>query len=495
MRYVALAALGILMATTSACHRAEEAAPTAASTTPAPATAADGTSPSDALPTDLAQLQQRALHRRAVEAVTWGMPAVNFQLMVEASHKIGGDWNQIVYWSKLPSWKNQTLTPNPDVIYLMPFYDTRQGPVVLEIPPADGALSITGSIDDGWQTAVEDVGPAGADKGKGGKYLLVPPGYQQNLPTGYIALPTSTYTGYALLRSNIGSGSEADIAKAAEYGRRIKIYPLADAASPSETKFVDAIDADFDATIPYDLRFFQVLQRFIEREPWLARDRAMIDPLRSLGIEKGKPFKPDAATEQQLKSAISEAHALLQARYDVAFEPYFSSSRWSVPASQEAIEGLQTNYAKPDTYPTDARGLTYTYGFFSAKHLGQGQFYLMTIKDKDGQLLDGGSQYVLKVPANAPVNLYWSATAYDRQTHGLIRDQKWASRASSTPGLKPNADGSIDIHFGPAPPASGESNWVPTQSGRPFEVLFRFYGPQKPLFDKTWVLPDVVKAS
>jgi hypothetical protein len=482
MRHVFVAAFCVFLVASSACQRT--------ATAPAPDA---GKSPNPESSADPAHLAERTIHRRAVEAVIWGMPAVNFELMHDAATKLGGDWNHVVYWSRLPSWKNQTLTPNPDVIYLMPFYDTRGGPVVLEIPPAEAGSTITGSIDDGWQTALEDVGPAGVDKGKGGKYLILPPGHDGRVPAGYIPMPSSTYTGYALLRSNIGSGSDEDISKAAAYGRRIKIYPLSQAASPPETKFVDAIDADFDATIPYDMRFFEALQRFVDREPWIERDKAMIDPLRTLGIEKGKPFKPDATTERQLKEAIAEAHAWLQAKYEVAFEPYYPNARWAVPASPEAIEGLQTNYAKPDAYPVDARGLTYTYGFFSAKHLGQGQFYLMAIKDMDGKPFDGGSHYVLKVPANAPVSLYWSATAYDRATHALIRDQKWSSRASTTQGLKKNDDGSVDVHFGPKPPDAGESNWVPTRPDGQFEVLFRFYGPQKPLFDKAWVLPDLVK--
>ncbi len=124
------------------------------------------------------ELAERAIHRRAVEAVIWGMPAVNAELMFEAARGAGADFNQVVYWSRPSTWKNQTLTPNPDTIYLMPLYDTKAGPIVLEIPPADDVSSITGSIDNGWQAALEDVGPAGVDKGKGGKYLILPPGYQ-----------------------------------------------------------------------------------------------------------------------------------------------------------------------------------------------------------------------------------------------------------------------------------------------------------------------------
>src|SRR6267154_5309745 len=130
-------------------------------------------------------LARRTVERRAVEAVIWGMPAVNYDLMYQAIvRETKATFNQIVYWSRLPDWKNQTLTPNPDSIYFMPFFNTKEvGAVVLEIPPGDEG-SITGSIDDGWQAALEDVGPAGVDKGKGGKYLILPPGYKQAVPAG-----------------------------------------------------------------------------------------------------------------------------------------------------------------------------------------------------------------------------------------------------------------------------------------------------------------------
>jgi hypothetical protein len=434
---------------------------------------------------------RRAIERRAIEATIWAIPAVNFELMYEAMVKAGGDWNQVVYWSRLPSWKNQTLTPNPDVIYLMPFYDTRTGPVVLEIPPANGG-SITGSVDDGWQTALEDVGPAGVDKGKGGKYLIVPPGYSAKLPSGYIPMRSSTYTGYALLRSNIGRGSDADIAMAVAYGRRVRFYPLAQASNPPPTKFVDAIDVVFDSTIPYDARFFESLNRFVQREPWIERDRAMIDVLKTVGIEKGKPFAPDADTAAAMKTATAEARAWVNAKYEAAFSPpYFGGSPWALPVSSDVLQGMQTNFSKADSYPVDGRGVMYAFGFFSAKHLGAGQFYLMTMKSSAGEPLDGGRTYRLRVPPDAPVKLYWSATVYDRETHALIRDQKRGSRASNSPDVQKNADGSVDLYFGPKPPEGKEANWIPTLDGRGFEVLFRLYGPEKPLFDKTWQLPGL----
>jgi hypothetical protein len=436
------------------------------------------------------ELARRTVERRAVEAVIWGMPAVNTDLMYQAMLKLGGKPNQIVYWSRLLDWRNQTLTPNPDVIYLMAFFNTKDGPIVIQIPPADGGV-INGSIMDPWQAALEDVGPAGADKGAGGKYLILPPGYNEKPPGGYIALPSANYQGYALLRSILKSGSAADVEAAVAYGKRIKLYPLSQAANPPETVFLDAAGAVYDSTIPYDLRFFQSLDRFVQSEPWLERDKAMIDQLKTIGIEKGKPFHPDKATQGLLNAAAGEAHAWLDLKYETMLAPYYEGRRWVFPILPEVIGGLQSQFAKPDSYPVDGRGVTYTMAFFSTKHSGIGQYYLMTIKDKDGNALNGSGAYRLTVPANAPVNQYWSATAYDRATHALIRDMPRSGRSSQSPGLQTSADGSVDIYFGPKAPGGKESNWVPTNADGKFEALFRFYGPEKAVFDKTWKLPDI----
>jgi hypothetical protein len=436
-------------------------------------------------------LKRRLIERRAFEAVVWGMPAVNFELTCDATVAAGSAMNEIVYWSRLPDWKIQTLTPNPDVIYLYPFFDTKDGPMVMEIPPAEGG-SLTGSVDDGWQTAVEDVGPAGVDKGKGGKYLILPPGHRDKVPDGYIPMPSETFRSYAILRSNLTTASEAEVARAVAYGKRVKVYPLSQAANSPETKFTDAADVIYDNTIPYDLKFFQLLDRFVQREPWIARDKAMIDTLKSIGIEKGKPFKPDTTLRSILEDAIAEAHAWLDMQYEKTYEQRFADeARWVFPASLELAEGLQTDYANPDTYPVDRRGIAYSMAYFSAKHIGQGQYYLMTVNDKSGDTLDGAKQYRLNVPANPPVRLYWSAVVYDRVTHALIRNSLCSSRASTTAGIQKNGDGSTDVYFGPKAPVGKDSNWVPTNPGGQFEVMFRFYGPEKPLFDKSWVLPDI----
>jgi hypothetical protein len=440
-------------------------------------------------------LASRAVERRAIEAMNWGMPAVNFDLMLQAATGAKGGPNQIVYWSHLFDWKNQTLTPNPDVIYVMPFFNTKDaGPMVLEIPAASDDGSITGTIMDCWQAPLEDVGPAGADKGMGGKYLILPPDYKAAVPEGYIVLSSLNYEGYALLRSILKGGSEGDLAKAVSYAQRIKFYPLAEASNPPQTKFVDAVDVVFDATIPYDLRFFQSLDRIVQIEPWLPRDKVMIDLLKSIGIEKGRAFNPDTKTQDALKEAAREAHDWFEARYDTSFETFYEGTQWVLPFVPELKDTVATLYETPNGYSVDARGLADTYAYSTIKHLGAGQFYLIAIKDKAGAAFDGSRNYRLTLPANAPVRQYWSLVAYDRATHALIRDVSRASRSSQSEGLQKNADGSVDVWLGPQPSAGKESNWIATKPGGQFELMFRAYGPEKAFFDKTWKLPDIVRA-
>jgi len=436
-------------------------------------------------------MTRRAVERRATEAVIWGMPAVNADLMLqEMLSKTKARVNEIVYWSRPADWKNQTLTPNPDSIYFMSFWNVKDGPVVVEIPPATGG-SIAGNIVNAWQMPLEDAGPNGADQGKGGKYVILPPGHQDQPPPGYIVLQSDTYSGFALLRSNLKSHADADIDKSVAYGKQIRIYPLDQAGNPPETKFTDAFGTMFDSTIRFDASFFDNLNRIIQTEPWLDRDRAMIDQLKTLGIEKGKPYDPDPETEKVLGAAAEEAHAALEHIYDLGFPVINEGIRWFPAATAEMAKAASGGYSDPNAYPVDMRGVSYILGFTGIKRLGTAQFYLMVHKDREGNAFEGSASYRLVVPANAPVKQYWSVTAYDRDTHALIRNMGKASVASISPGVQKNADGSVDVYFGAKAPEGKQANWVPVDPNRKFELLFRLYEPEKPLFEKTWKLPDV----
>jgi hypothetical protein len=440
-----------------------------------------------------AEIERQMVERRATQAVVWGMPAVNYDLMLEEMlSKTAGKVNQVIYWGRPLDWHNQTLTPNPDTLYFMAFFDTKEvGPIVIEIPPAgpDGALNA--NIVNVWQEPLEDAGLLGVDKGKGVKLVVLPPGYTKKVPAGFVSLQPKSFGSYALFRSNLASHADADVAKAVAYGKRLKIYPLAQAAKPAPPFFTDVGDTLFDSTIRYDESFFSNLDHVIQREPWLERDRAMIDTLRSLGIEKFKAFAPGPATKRTLAAGVSAAHAWLEAKYDAGLPAFFDGGHWTYPAPPELVKAAVTDFADPERLPVDARGLAYHYAFIGIKRLGTGQFYLISIKDKQGRTYDGARSYRLTVPANPPVEQYWSVTAYDRETHALIRNMPRASRASNGGELVRNSDGSTDVYFGPKAPAGKESNFVPTDPARPFELMFRLYAPTKPLFEKTWRLPDV----
>src|SRR5215471_2443010 len=204
------------------------------------------------------ELAQQAMKRRAVEAVIWGMPTVNYDLMLQQMlTKTSGKVGQVIYWGRPLDSKNQTLTPNPDALYFISFFNTKDGPVVLDLPPGDADGSFNGNIVNIWQMPLEDAGLLGADKGAGGKYLVLPPGYAGPKPDGYIALQSDTFGGYMLFRANLKSHGDADVARSIAYGKQMKIYPLAQAGNPAPTVFTDVKDIDYDSTIRYDARFFE----------------------------------------------------------------------------------------------------------------------------------------------------------------------------------------------------------------------------------------------
>jgi hypothetical protein len=235
----------------------------------------------------------------------------------------------------------------------MSFFDTSDGPVVFEVPPADGG-SLNGNVVTVWQMPLEDVGRLGVDKGQGGRFAFVPPGWTGSLPPDVTPLRSDTPEGYALFRANLASHAPEDVANSLANGKRIKVSPLSQAANQPETVFVDAADILFDSTIRYDASFFEHLDRIVQTQGWLDRDRAMIDPLKSIGIERGKPFRPDAATRATLAVAAAEAHAELADAYERGCGGFFDGTYWRPAGAAELVEVAQAGYAMPDSLPTCA---------------------------------------------------------------------------------------------------------------------------------------------
>lgn len=436
-------------------------------------------------------LMRRTVERRAVEAAVWGMPLVNFDAMRQAYFRdASATYNDILYFSRPADWKFQTTTPNNSTSYVMFFVHLKDGPVVVEVPPADDA-ALFGTLIDAWNVPLLDVGNAGEDKGQGGKYLLLPPGDTSQAPAGYIPVPSTTYNMYSLLRVIPKTGSADDVAKALAYLKKLKIYLLSSAATPSAARFIDIAGKTFEGITAYDASFYTSLARMVAEEPVQERDLTIMGQLRSLGIGKEVTFQPDAATTSILQRAIVEAHAFMLEGFRNDGFVWWPQRTWRFLVGEEVIKSKMT-YVLPGRVMLDERAFLF-FGAFGGTHNPAPNLYVKTFEDGKGHTLNGSNTYRLRVPANVPTTQFWAVVAYDNATAGFIREAPVVGLDSYNPQLKKNADGSVDLYFAPKAPQGQEMNWISTREGRPFFLLFRNYAPEKSVLERTstWVLNDL----
>jgi hypothetical protein len=439
-----------------------------------------------------AELTERTLHRRAVEAAIWGMPIVSVDAMRQAFVRdAGAKYGDIGYFSKPADWKFQTTTPNASSLYVYFNFNTKDGPIVLDFPAAVEA-GLFGTLLDAWQVPLVDVGPKGEDQGKGGKYLLLPPDFKGALPAGYIPVRSATYNGYALFRAIPATSSDEDLAKAIGLVKKQRLYPLAKAANPPDQRFIDLFGKNFEGIVDYDERFFDRLASMVNEEPVQIRDLVAMGQIRTLGIEKGKDFKPDAATKTILKTAVREAHAgFMQGTLD--YDPWWPGTRWGLLKTLGAASKSGFTFQTADRLDVDARGTIYFMAFAPPRKLGEATFYIVASYDGQGKSLEGANSYKLHIPAKVPAKQFWAVTIYDSETAGFLRDSPRVGLDSFDQKMKQNGDGSVDVYFGPKAPAGKEANWVSTTPGKQWFAMFRFYGPEKALFEKWWKMTDIEK--
>ncbi len=439
-----------------------------------------------------AELNHRTVQRRAVDAVIWGLPLVGEDSVKQAAFRDGkANYNDIVWWPKGGGWKNQSPTPNVNTRYMYFFINTKQdGPVVVDLPPAVPGASFYGTIEDAWYVPLTDIG----FEGKGGKYLVLPPDYTGEVPAGYIAVRPKTYNTMTLLRSILASLSEEDFRAGNALVQQVKIYPLSKAANPPPQRFLDMTNVMYNGLIPYDETFFSSLARVLNEETVQPRDLEMMGMLLPLGIEKGKEFNPDPATVALLKAAGGEAHAWLVDKAATDVTPWWPESQWVVPTPPITMP-TEFHWQVPNYLDVDSRAIALSQYFCPTAKLGTGSFYFATFHDHSGNPLEGGNNYRLHVPANVPVREFWSVTIYSLETSSFFLNAPNLTLGSLDKGLSKNADGSVDLYFGPKAPAGHESNWLYTQAGQKWFPWFRLYGPEKAVFDKSWRLPDIEKVN
>jgi hypothetical protein len=435
------------------------------------------------------ELALNAVRRRSVEAAVWGMPIVSVHAMRQGFFGVGADYGDILYFSKPADWKFQITTPNSSSLYVYFNFNLDEGAVVIDVPPARGA-GLFGSILDAWQTPIADIGPEGEDKGEGGKYLLLPPEVEGEPPAGYLPLRFSTYNGYALFRAIPKSKSDEDTAAALALVRRLRQYLLAEASNPPDQRHIDIAGELFEGIASYDDTFFDSLAKMTHEEPVQLRDMAIMGQLRAIGIEKGRVFSPDKETRAMLRRSIVEAHAgFMDATVDHVV-PYWPHARWGAPPFLNT--GVKTGFSfqNESGLDIDARGALFFSTCAPPKKLGAAALCFLSASDANDAHFDGEKRYRLRVPPRVPAKQFWAITVYDVETAAFIWESP-KTEVNSYQDLQTNADGSVDVFFGPNAPTGKDSNWIYTAPGARWFSFFRLYGPEAPIHDKSWALNDI----
>jgi hypothetical protein len=421
--------------------------------------------------------------QRGVQAFLDSLPAAALSAMRNGMRTFGPDNRTMLITESLLDARTLLLTANTETVYTLAWLDTKAGPVVLEIPPR--AL---GLIDDFWQRYVGDVGNAGPDRGRGGKYVLLPPGYKGDVPDGYFVLRSRTYGNLLVVRAFVVGG---DVRAAAEgVKRQLRAYPLADAADPPPTTFVDISGAAFNTVHAVDASFFDEVVPVVQEEPLEATDPETRGLLAAIGIRKDRPFAPDARMRRTLAEAAAVGNAIARALLFETRDPdafYYPGSAW-----QMAWVGNDYRFSPGGVLDLDARALFFYVGIgitpaMASKMVGIGSQYAIAHRDAAGHYLDGARCYRLHLPPGIPVKDFWSVLAYDPQTRSMLQtDQPFPSVSSQKPNVVTNPDTSVDVYFGPEAPAGMEANWIQTLPGKGWFAGLRLYGPLEPWFDKSW---------
>lgn len=457
----------------------------------------------DGMPDDATvdTLYNNLLLMRGVETFLNGIPATSIEGFRLGHLELGIEAaNHAMILETLLDSAGLLLTGNTDTVYCSVFLDLeRDGPTVVEIPEGCGP----GTVNDAYFRFVIDMGAPGPDRGQGGQYLILPPDYEGDLegPIGgkkttidgedYFVVQSPSYVNWVILRGFLVDGKPD--ASAAMFREGLRVYPWASRANPPAMRFTNASGLPFNTIHANNFEFFDELHTVIDREPIGLLDPELRGLFASVGIQKGKPFDPTEREERILTDAVAIGNGTARA---ISFRPrlegadIYPDSGWKTGFVGGSHEWLRDG--GNGGRHLDAR----TFFFYMAtvntpamvlKMVGRGSQYAYATTDANGDYLDGSKNYTLNIPADVPAKDFWSVVVYDPQTRSELQtDQPFPSKNSERSTLATNADGSVDLYFGPEAPAGKESNWIQTVPGKGWFTLLRLYGPLEPWFEKTW---------
>jgi len=424
--------------------------------------------------------------QHAVQAYLSGIQIASMYALREGTLGFGPPNTTAVIFEDLMDSKALWLTPNTTSVYMVTWLEMNDEPWVIETPP-----DVLGIIDDHWFKYVGDFGRLGPDKGKGGKFLVLPPGYEGAVPEGYFVLRSNTYGNWVIWRGFQVDGSPKPAVESTK--KTFRVYPLSKKDNPPRMKFVNA-SGKFNNTIHrMDYGIWEEINAVVQAEPSEGQNPEILGLLASIGIEKGKPFNPDARMKKILTEAADvgavTARTIMSQPRDEGFYLFPKQSRvWTNP-----FVGGSHEFLGNGARLLDARA---AFHFYATKFIGKGSKYAVAYLDADGNPFDGSKTYRIHVPPNVPAKDFWSFTLYDNQTRSMLQtDQRFPGIDNNRPGMVKNSDGSYDVFFGPKAPDGQESNWVQTAAGKGWNMLFRLYGPLEPWFAKAWRPgdPELVK--
>ena len=432
---------------------------------------------------------------RGVEVFLNFIPAASLEGLRLGQFERGAtQCNQVLLFDHLMDSNPLFLTGNTDTVYCLAFLDLEtDGPTVVEIPPGCGP----GTCNDAFFRFVIDMGAPGPDRGQGGKYLIVPPGYESDLPTAkqdggdYFVARSASYVNWVPLRGFLVDGKPDVAVKMFKDG--VKIYPLSQASNPPQMEFIVGSKVAFNTIHANDFEFFKELDHVIQKEPLGFIDPELRGLAAAIGIKKGQPFAPDERMQKILTDAVAVGNATARAiefRDRDARNALYPNSHWISlfgAADWQWLEDGGNAGRNLDARTKYYYAYTVNTPAMAVKIVGRGSQYAVNFLDNDGNPYDGARNYQLHVPANVPAQDFWSVVLYDPQTRSELQtSQPFPSRNNKRDNLMVNADGSVDLFFGPTAPAGRESNWIATVSGKGWFAVFRLYGPLESWFDKTW---------
>jgi len=427
------------------------------------------------------------LFQRGVDVFLDEMRAASMVALRNGHRELGiTEAHQVAIFEDLMDSKALWLTPNSETVYASTFLDLKaDGPMVIESPP-----NVLGILDDMWMRYVGDIGNAGPDKGKGGKFIILPPDFEGRVPDGHHVFHSKTYGVWFLLRGFLVDGDTGPAV--ASFKKHLKIYPFSEAGNPPAMELKNVSGKTHNTIHANDMAFFHELDSLIQEEHDDAISPEARGRLAMLGIVKGRPFEPDDRMSNTLDEAARVgaviARSLSFASRDRATYIYPDDHTWFNPfviGNHEFMaEGGWLNLDARVQFMYNAIGITPAMAIAMP---GIGSQYAAACRDADGAYLDGSKTYRLRLPPDVPAKDFWSVVLYDSQTRSMLQtDQQFPSLNSQRGSAGQNADGSFDVYFGPEPPEGKDSNWIQTIPGKAFWLLFRLYGPLEPWFDKTW---------